>query len=44
MESKKKILGQNVARLYNIDIGDENRFGSPVSEAPEPVGKVAPVA
>ena len=44
MEMKKKILGENAARLYKIDLGEQKHFGSAVSEAPEPVRKVAPVA
>jgi predicted TIM-barrel fold metal-dependent hydrolase len=43
-EMKKKILGENAARLYKIDLGEQKHFGSAVSEAPEPVSKVAPVA
>jgi hypothetical protein len=38
---KKKILGENAARLYNIPIAEpEKRFGQPVSED---AGTVAPV-
>jgi uncharacterized protein len=43
MEMKKKILGENAARLYNIPISD-GASGAKRSEAPEPVGKAAPVA
>jgi uncharacterized protein len=42
-EMKKKILGENAARLYNIPISD-GASGTKRSEAPEPVRKVAPVA
>jgi hypothetical protein len=42
---KKKILGENAARLYHIDIGEQNkRFGQPISERAEPAGITAPVA
>jgi hypothetical protein len=41
---KKKILGENTARLYNISVGEPKHFGSAVSEAPEPLRKGAPVA
>ena len=45
LEMKKKILGENAARLYHIDIGEQNkRFGQPISERAEPAGITAPVA
>jgi hypothetical protein len=38
-------LGENAARLYQIDIGEQNkRFGLPISEKAEPAGTTAPVA
>jgi len=38
-------LGENAARLYHIDIGEQNKqFGLPVSENAEPAGTTAPVA
>ncbi len=40
MEMKKKILGENAARLYNI----RGASGAKRSEAGEPVRKPAPVA
>jgi uncharacterized protein len=40
MEMKKKILGENAARLYNI----RGPSGAKRSEATEPVRKAAPVA
>jgi hypothetical protein len=42
MEAKRKILGENAARLYNIPIPAGS--GAKGSEAPEPVRKAAPVA
>ncbi len=45
LETKKKILGENAARLYQIDIGEQNKqFGLAVSEKAEPAGTTAPVA
>jgi uncharacterized protein len=41
-EAKRKILGENAARLYNINIGEPKRFGLPVSEK-EAAGAAAPV-
>jgi hypothetical protein len=41
---KKKILGENAARLYNIEIAEpEKRFGQPISEKADAVGTAAPV-
>jgi hypothetical protein len=37
---KKKILGENAARLYNI----RGTSGAKKSEPPEPVRKAAPVS
>ncbi|HEX3444171.1 MAG TPA: amidohydrolase family protein [Chthoniobacterales bacterium] len=44
LEMKKKILGENAARLYNIEIAEpEKRFGQPISEKADAVGTAAPV-
>jgi uncharacterized protein len=42
LEMKKKILGENAARLYNVRI--PAGLGAKTSEAPEPIRKAAPVA
>jgi uncharacterized protein len=44
LEMKKKILGENAARLYNIEIAkQEKKFGQPISEEAGAVGTAAPV-
>jgi predicted TIM-barrel fold metal-dependent hydrolase len=44
LEMKKKILGENAARLYNIEIAEpEKRFGQAISEKADAVGSAAPV-
>jgi hypothetical protein len=44
LEMKKKILGENAARLYHSEIaGQEKRFGQPISEEAGAGGSAAPV-
>jgi predicted TIM-barrel fold metal-dependent hydrolase len=42
LEAKKKILGENAARLYNIDIPGRNKSSAQAaSQKPEPAGTAA---